>query len=98
VLANNQRLASEVFGADLHSLAAGSTADLIVLDYQSPTPLTAGNLAWHLMFGINSSSVESVMVNGKFVVRNRRSSLDEELYDQARKATEKLWAKLQDPR
>jgi putative selenium metabolism protein SsnA len=96
VLANNQRLASEAFASDLHTLAAGSMADLIVLDYQSPTPVTAGNLAWHLMFGMNSSSVESVMVNGKFVVRNRRSALDDELYDQARRASAKLWTKLRD--
>ncbi|MEK6409596.1 MAG: putative aminohydrolase SsnA [Acidobacteriota bacterium] len=94
VLANNQGLASEMFGGDLRSLGAGSIADLIVLDYQSPTPLTAGNLAWHLLFGMNSSAVESVMVNGRFVIRDRCSALDDELYDEARKASEKLWTKL----
>ncbi|MEK6323093.1 MAG: putative aminohydrolase SsnA [Acidobacteriota bacterium] len=96
VLANNQRLATEAFECDLRTLGGGSVADLIVLDYQSPTPLTADNLAWHLMFGMTSSSVESVMVNGKFVIRDRHSALDEELYNQARKASEKLWTKLRE--
>lgn len=96
VLANNQGLASGVFGCDLRTLDAGSIADLIVLDYQSPTPLTAGNLAWHLLFGMNSSSVESVMVNGRFVIRDRCSALDDELYDAARRASEKLWTKLRE--
>jgi putative selenium metabolism protein SsnA len=96
VLANNQRLASQAFAGDLDTLDVGSIADLIVLDHQPPTPLTADNLAWHLMFGMNSSSVESVMVNGKFVVRNRRTALDDEIYDQSRKASEKLWTRLRE--
>ena len=95
VLANNHRLASEAFGGDLGSLSVGSIADLTVLDYRAPTPLTIENLAWHLVFGMNSASVESVMVNGRFVIRDRQSALDDQdFYEQARAATEKLWAKL----
>jgi putative selenium metabolism protein SsnA len=95
VLANNHRLASEAFGGDLGSLKVGSMADLTVLDYKAPTPLTSENLAWHLVFGMNSASVESVMVNGRFVIRDRQSALDDQdFYEQARAATEKLWAKL----
>jgi len=94
VLANNQRLASQAFGFDLGTLDAQTNADLIVLDYKSITRLTPENLAWHLAFGMNSASVESVMVNGKFVIRDRRSSLDDNLNDNTRKASEKLWAKL----
>jgi putative selenium metabolism protein SsnA len=93
VLANNLRLASQAFGIEAGSLAAGAAADLVVLDYQSPTPLNADNLAWHFAFGINSASVESVMVNGRFVIRDRRHSLDD-VYAESRKASEKLWAKL----
>ncbi|MFY9555544.1 MAG: putative aminohydrolase SsnA [Blastocatellia bacterium] len=95
VLANNQRLASETFEADLSNLTPGSAADLTVLDYGSPTTLAAENLAWHLTFGINSAMVESVMVNGKFVIRARRFGLDEhDLYARARVAAERLWARL----
>jgi pyruvate-formate lyase len=44
---------------------------------------------------MNSASVESVMVNGRFVIRDRQSALDDQdFYEQARAATEKLWAKL----
>jgi putative selenium metabolism protein SsnA len=95
VLANNHRLASEAFGCEFGSLRAGSVADLIVLDYRSPTVLTANNLSWHLAFGMSSGSVESVMVNGRFVIRDRRSGLeDQDLYERARTASGKLWAKL----
>lgn len=93
VLANNHRLATRAFGDDIGSLAPGSPADLIVLDYQSPTPLTSENLAWHFAFAISSATVESVMVNGKFVIRDRRHALDD-FYPEVRKASERLWAKL----
>ena len=95
VLANNQRLATEAFGGDLGSLDVGSIADLTVLDYGSPTPLTAENLAWHFAFGLTSASVDSVMVNGRFVIRDRCFPFDaEELYRQARAVCEKVWLKL----
>lgn len=96
VLANNHRLAAELFGKKIGSLDAGCVADLLVLDYQPPTPLTSENLAWHLAFAMSSAAVESVMVNGSFVIKHRRPAFDAEyLSEQARLATEKLWKKLQ---
>jgi putative selenium metabolism protein SsnA len=95
VLKNNLRLASQAFGEDMVRLEVGSLADLTILDYQSPTALTTQNLAWHLVFGMTSASVESVMVNGKFVMRDRRFPFDSQgLYQKARVACEKLWARL----
>jgi putative selenium metabolism protein SsnA len=97
VLANNQQLASGVFGLEFGALSAGAAADLIVLDYPAPTPLTADNLAAHLIFGLSSAMVESVMVNGRFIIKDRRSPLETPaLYEQARNASEKLWAKLRE--
>ena len=97
MLANNQRMASGAFGVDLNNVQSGSAADLIVLDYDSPTPLTTENLAAHLMFGLASASVDSVMVAGRFIVRDRVAALEhEDIYGEARKASEKLWAKLRD--
>jgi putative selenium metabolism protein SsnA len=94
-LANNQRLASASFGTELSALDEGATADLIVLDYDSPTPVRAENLAWHFAFGLSSASVESVMVGGRFIIRDKKSPLDEAaLYEQAREASRKLWRKL----
>jgi putative selenium metabolism protein SsnA len=94
-LTNNQRMAGEAFGLEMSTLEAGSAADLVVMNYQSPTEVTADNLAWHFLFGMNSAAIESVMVAGRFVIRNNRSQLDEDaLYGEARRASEKLWAKL----
>lgn len=95
ILGNNQRLASNVFGQDLLSLQPGSPADLIVLDYHSPTPITPENLAWHFAFGLTSASVESTMVEGRFLIRERTPSFDATaLGAEARRAAQKLWARL----
>jgi len=95
VLANNHKLASEIFDVNLGAIDAGCRADLIVLDYRPPTPLTSENLAWHLAFAMNSATVESVMVNGDFIIRDRQATFDEEyLSEQARTAATRLWKKL----
>jgi putative selenium metabolism protein SsnA len=95
-LANGQRMASEAFDCDLSSLQAGAAADLIVLDYDPPTLLTGGNLPWHMMFGLTSASVESVMVDGRFIIKQRRAAIDEtHAREQAREASARLWADMQ---
>lgn len=74
-----QELASMVFGQKFGTLASGSVADLLVLDYIPPTPLTSQNLPFHFLFGWRSSLVESVMVGGKWVVwRRELVGIDEE--------------------
>ncbi len=96
VLANNQRLASETFGVEMGTFNEGAAADLVVMNYHQPTPLTAENFAWHFMFGMNSAMVESVMVTGRFIIRDRRAAYAEAaLYERARAAAAKLWKKLQ---
>ncbi len=96
VLACNQRRASADFGVNLADLSPGSAADLIVLDYPNPTPLTPGNLPWHFVFGMGSVHVESVMVAGKFVLLNRRPGVDPDIVAaRARKESRKVWARMQ---
>lgn len=96
VLANNQRLASETFGIEMGAFNEGAAADLVVMDYHQPTPLTSENLAWHFIFGMNSAAIESVMVAGRFIIRNRQAAYPEAaLYERARNAAAKLWQKLE---
>jgi cytosine/adenosine deaminase-related metal-dependent hydrolase len=71
-LANNQRLASAAFGAQIGPLREGAIADLVVLDYQPFTPLTADTLSAHLNAGLSASQVESVMVDGVWRLLERK--------------------------
>ena len=76
---NNAALV-EVFFTDtkIGVLAPEAAADLIFVDYQNFTPLTAGNLPWQIIFGFNESMITSTMVAGKFLMRDRQLlTLDE---------------------
>jgi cytosine/adenosine deaminase-related metal-dependent hydrolase len=95
-LANGQRLASQVFGSQLGLMREGSVADLLLMDYQPATPLTAENLAWHVVFGLGSRHVESVMVDGVWRVWARRplSVNPSVVAEQAREAAAAVWARM----
>jgi putative selenium metabolism protein SsnA len=96
LLQNGHLLISKIFGKNFGTLSKGSVADLIVLDYQSPTPMTIKNAAGHFLFGMNSSMVESVMIDGKWVVKNRIVvGIDlQSVYEKSTKAAEKLWRRM----
>ena len=78
--AHNARLA-RVFWPDLRlgELREGAAADLVFLDYSPTTPLTAGNLPWHLLFGLEASAITATVCAGRVLMRDRRLlTLDEQ--------------------
>jgi cytosine/adenosine deaminase-related metal-dependent hydrolase len=96
MLQEGQHLASEFFGRPFGTLKKGSPADLVVLDYMPPTPLTSRNLYGHFLLGMNSTMVRDVIVDGHWVLRNRQLiGIDEEVVMQkARKVAKKLWSRM----
>ena len=69
---NNARLAGRFFeGQRLGELAEGSIADVIFVDYHPYTPLTDGNLPWHILFGFEASMVTTTIVQGRVLMRDR---------------------------
>jgi putative selenium metabolism protein SsnA len=76
---NNGRLA-QVFWPEalVGELSVGAYADLIFVDYHPFTELTAGNLPWHILFGIGGSLVTTTIVGGVVLMRDRQLlTLDE---------------------
>jgi cytosine/adenosine deaminase-related metal-dependent hydrolase len=70
----------------------GARADLVLWDYDPPTPLEGANLAGHLAFGLSSRSVRSVMVGGEFVVEDRKPRFDaQKIGAAARSEARRLW-------
>jgi cytosine/adenosine deaminase-related metal-dependent hydrolase len=96
LLQTGQTIISELFGEKFGVISKDSQADLVILDYKSPTPLSKENLIGHFIFGMNSSIVESVMINGKWVMWNRQFfGVDEEVVmREAQKVTKKLWQRM----
>jgi cytosine/adenosine deaminase-related metal-dependent hydrolase len=95
-LANGHRLASQLFDVQVGPMREGALADLLILDYLPATPLTAENLAWHVVFGLGSRHVEAVMVDGVWRLWARRAlSVNPTVVaEQAREAAAAVWARL----
>ncbi|MEJ5225257.1 MAG: amidohydrolase family protein, partial [Anaerolineales bacterium] len=75
---NNAALASQMFGQDIGALRVGAAADLILVDYHAPTPLTAGNLPWHILFGFRETMVTTTIAHGRVLMKDRQLlTLDE---------------------
>jgi putative selenium metabolism protein SsnA len=96
-LTGAQRLASHLLGVKLGSFEVGSVADLAVLDYPTPTPVTAGNFYGHLIFGLSSQYVTDTMVNGQWILRSRKIvGVDEQAARaKAAKVAAKVWKRFQ---
>ena len=96
LLAGGHRLAAALFGLPFGKLDGGAPADLVALDYAPPTPLHTGNLGGHLLFGVDRSHVRSVMVAGRWVVRDRRvRGVDAAAaFARARAAAPEVWRRM----
>lgn len=75
----NARIANRYFEKKLGVLEKGAAADIIITDYIPPTPMNAGNLNGHMLFGMNGRSVVTTVGNGKVLMKNRElQGIDEE--------------------
>jgi putative selenium metabolism protein SsnA len=97
-ITNNAALAGVFFPqAPLGVLQPGAFADLIFVDYHPTTPLTAGNLPWHILFGFEPSAVTLTMCAGRVLMKDRQLLfLDEaEITARSRELAQRVWARFQ---
>jgi putative selenium metabolism protein SsnA len=93
LFAENSRIASDCFGHPIGKLTPGALADLIVVDYDPPTPIHGSNIDSHVLFGVSGRSVDTTIIGGRVVMQDRRLlALDEaEIMAKARVAAARLW-------
>jgi putative selenium metabolism protein SsnA len=78
LLQNNADICERQFGLRLGEIAKGRPADLAILDYQPPTPLTDDNFLGHLIFGLVDANVDTTVCKGKILMKNKEIlTLDE---------------------
>lgn len=97
-LADSAAAAGRAFGEPLLGrIEPGAPADLVVLDYDPPTPLTAESLGGHWVFGIGAGHVRDVVVDGRVVVSDRRLAAagSGEVRERSREAAERLWRRME---
>ncbi len=70
-LLNNRTIAKKIWGWEIGRIATGARADLLLVDYFPPTPLDSSNLFGHFLFGIANAPVDSLLVNGRYVLRGK---------------------------
>jgi cytosine/adenosine deaminase-related metal-dependent hydrolase len=93
-VANNSRLATQTWGGlRIGKIEKGAAADLILVDYHPITPLHAGNLPWHILFGFRDGMVTTTIAGGKLLMKDRKLLfLDEaEIAAKAREAATRCW-------
>ena len=91
---NNAALANMFFPeAKLGVIEPGATADLIFVDYHPITPLTEGNLPWHIIFGFESSMLTTTICQGKVLMKDRHLLLvdEAEVAAKSRELAVKTW-------
>ncbi len=87
---NSQRL------LERHHPEAVRKNDLVLLDYDPPTPLVAENAVGHAMFGLDSRHVHAVIAAGRIVMQDGRVlGIDEaDTMRYCREQAERLWSAL----
>ncbi len=95
IWAGNHELARRVV-PEWRGLAEGAEADLVLLRYDSPTPLESYNVVGHLMFGLAAAPVHSVLVGGKLVLDEGVATgvNEREIRAEARETAARLWSRI----
>jgi len=97
---NNAKMASKMFGREIGVIREGAAADVIVVDYDPPTPLGEGNINGHVMFGMSGHMVASTVADGRVLMKDRKLvSVDKPaLMARCREAAGAVWARINDGR
>lgn len=94
-LNRGNRLVESQFGNrfKLGRIEEGYKADIVLLDYNNPTPLVSANAPGHFVWGMGSGHVNTTIVNGKVLFRDhefvRRDA--EAIYRRAAEIAGELW-------
>ncbi len=96
LLWNNAEIAERQFGLRLGEIAEGGPADLAIIDYHPPTPLSENNFLGHLIFGLVDATVDTTVCKGKILMRGKEIlTLDEErIAARSRELAPKMWKRL----
>jgi putative selenium metabolism protein SsnA len=91
---SNPIIASSILDTEVGEIAEGHAGDVVVLEYEPPTPLDRGNVGGHLLSG--EMKVDKVLVGGRVVVEDGRSCLVDEgkVFEKARKLAGDLWGRI----
>jgi len=96
LLQNNADIAERQFGLRMGEIVEGGPADLAIMDYHPPTPLSEANFLGHFIFGLTDANVDTTVCRGEILMKNKEIlSLDEErIAARSRELAPKMWKRL----
>ena len=80
----------KALGLDIGRIAEGALADILIIDTDSYNFLSPGSFEANLIYSAHSDCIDSVICNGKFVMRNRVVSGEKEILAEANKVLSNL--------
>ena len=93
---NNKIITNRYLDGHVGTLKEGAYADVIIVDYNPPTPMDAGNINGHILFGVTGRHVDTTIVNGKILMDERKLvNIDEEaIMARSRELATSLWSRI----
>ncbi len=96
ILENNPKIASNLLGYNVGRIKEGFKADLIIIDYEPPTPFNDESFWGHFLFGIiPSGRVKTTIVDGKVLMRDYKLTMlnEKEINNKAKERAKTVWEK-----
>ncbi|OQX95123.1 hypothetical protein B6I21_07055 [candidate division KSB1 bacterium 4572_119] len=96
LLWNNAKIVNRFFPVTLGEITKGAAADIILVDYTSPTQFTVDNFLGHFIFGLYDARVDTTICNGEILMKNKEiQHLDvEKLAAESTALANKMWKRL----
>jgi putative selenium metabolism protein SsnA len=93
LLQNNARIVRPFFARQVGELCKGAYGDVIVLDYDPPTPLSTDTFLGHFLFGLCGAPVRTTVVNGRVLMEDGQlKGINEaNLMRESRKQAKAFW-------
>lgn len=82
--------AGKALGLNIGRIAAGTLADILIVDTDNYNFLSPGSFEANLIYSAHSDCIDSVICNGKFIMQGRVVPGEREILDEARKVMYKL--------
>ena len=82
--------AGNALGLPIGRIEEGMAADILIIDTNNYNFLSPGSFEANLIYSAHSDCVESVICNGRFIMRNRVVPGEEEILAEARKELNKI--------
>ena len=81
---------AKALGIDTGVLREGAAADLSIVDTESSSFLSPGSFEANLIYSAHSDCIQSVIADGRFVMRNRKVENEESILQNAREALRRI--------